>query len=457
MMSDPYATNPHGAGGNPTGSSGGNSARADGASTNPAKVAFASFIGTTVEWYDYFLFGTAAVLVLNEQFFPSLDPLAGQLASLSTFAVAFVARPLGGLIFGHFGDKLSRKSMLVLSLLMMGVATFAIGLLPGYDTIGVAAPILLVLLRVAQGFGVGGEWGGAVLMAVEHAPPHKKAFYGSWPQSGVPAGSVLSSLVFFLVQLMPNDQFMSWGWRIPFLISAVLVLIGLFIRLRLTESPELAEVKEKKRVASLPAFEMLRTSKKSLLIGIFCLVGSNTLFYIASVYLLSYAPAATSLDRGQVLLAIAIGAALDVIAIPLVAIFADRHGKRTMMLVGSLVTALAALPIFWAINTGTFLGAVLAMIIAFPVAHSVVYATSSGFISGLFDPQVRYTGASISYQVGGLISSGPAPMISVLLYTTYQSWVPVALYLVAANLLAGVFVFFDDKNSNRFHSAGIGN
>src|SRR5699024_11178605 len=158
MMSDPYATNPHGAGGNPTGSSGGNSARADGASTNPAKVAFASFIGTTVEWYDYFLFGTAAVLVLNEQFFPSLDPLAGQLASLSTFAVAFVARPLGGLIFGHFGDKLSRKSMLVLSLLMMGVATFAIGLLPGYDTIGVAAPILLVLLRVAQGFGVGGEW-----------------------------------------------------------------------------------------------------------------------------------------------------------------------------------------------------------------------------------------------------------------------------------------------------------
>ncbi|SMX92320.1 MFS transporter [Brevibacterium aurantiacum] len=422
------------------------SGNGNGAASNPSKVAFASFIGTTVEWYDYFLFGTAAVLVLNEQFFPDLDPVAGQLASLSTFAVAFVARPLGGLIFGHFGDRLSRKSMLVLSLLMMGIATFAIGLLPGYATIGVAAPVLLVLLRVVQGFGVGGEWGGAVLMAVEHAPAHKKAFYGSWPQAGVPAGSVLSSLVFFLVQLMPNDQFMSWGWRIPFLISAVLVVIGLFIRLRLTESPELAEVKKDKNEAALPAVEMLKYSKKSLLIGIFCLVGSNTLFYIASVYLLSYAPESTELTRGEVLLAIAIGASFDVIAIPLVAIFADRHGKRTMMLVGSIITALATIPIFLAINTGTFIGAIIAMIIAFPIAHSTVYATSSGFISGLFKPNVRYTGASISYQVGGLISSAPAPLISVLLYTTFQSWVPVALYLIAANLLAALFVLLAKRD-----------
>lgn len=422
------------------------SGNGNGAASNPSKVAFASFIGTTVEWYDYFLFGTAAVLVLNEQFFPDLDPVAGQLASLSTFIVAFVARPLGGLIFGHFGDRLSRKSMLVLSLLMMGIATFAIGLLPGYATIGVAAPVLLVLLRVVQGFGVGGEWGGAVLMAVEHAPAHKKAFYGSWPQAGVPAGSVLSSLVFFLVQLMPNDQFMSWGWRIPFLISAVLVVIGLFIRLRLTESPELAEVKKDKNEAALPAVEMLKYSKKSLLIGIFCLVGSNTLFYIASVYLLSYAPESTELTRGEVLLAIAIGASFDVIAIPLVAIFADRHGKRTMMLVGSIITALATIPIFLAINTGTFIGAIIAMIIAFPIAHSTVYATSSGFISGLFKPNVRYTGASISYQVGGLISSAPAPLISVLLYTTFQSWVPVALYLIAANLLAALFVLLAKRD-----------
>ncbi|GAA4282755.1 MFS transporter [Brevibacterium daeguense] len=412
---------------------------------NPAKVAFASFIGTTVEWYDYFLFGTAAVLVLNEQFFPQLDPLAGQLAALSTFAVAFVARPLGGLIFGHFGDRLSRKSMLVLTLMLMGAATFLIGVLPGYAQIGVAAPILLVVLRVIQGFAVGGEWGGAVLMAVEHAPPAKKAFYGAWPQAGVPAGSVLSSLVFFVVQLMPNEQFLSWGWRIPFLLSAVLVVIGLFIRLRLAESPEFDRVKEEKKDVKVPVAEVLRTSKKSLLIGIFCLVGSNTLFYVATVYLLAYAPEATALTRGDVLLAIAIGASLDIFAIPLVAILADRHGKRTMMIVGNVLTALAAIPIFMAMNTGTFLGAVLAMVIAFPIAHSFTYATSSGFIAGLFQPNVRYTGASISYQVCGLISSAPAPIISTLLYAQFGSWVAVALYLAAANLIAAAFCTLADR------------
>lgn len=415
---------------------------------NPAKVAFASFIGTTVEWYDYFLFGTAAVLVLNTQFFPSLNPLAGQLASLATFGVAFVARPLGGLIFGHFGDRLSRKSMLVLSLLMMGSSTFLIGALPSYETIGIAAPILLVVLRIIQGFAVGGEWGGAILMAVEHAPKHKRAFYGSWPQAGVPAGSVLSSLVFFIVQLMPDEQFFAWGWRIPFLLSAVLVGIGLFIRMKLEESPEFAEVKDTGSEAEVPVFEVVRTSKKSLLIGIFCLVGSNTLFYLATVYLLSWAPANTNLSRGDVLLAIAVGAAADVIAIPAVATFADRHGRRTMMVVGNIVTALAAYPIFLAMSTGTVWGAMLAMMLAFPIAHSIVYATSSGFVAHLFPPKVRYTGSSVAYQVGGLISSAPAPVISTLLYAQFGTWAAVAGYLVVANLIAAAFCALADKDAS---------
>lgn len=415
---------------------------------NPAKVAFASFIGTTVEWYDYFLFGTAAVLVLNTQFFPSLNPLAGQLASLATFGVAFVARPLGGLIFGHFGDRLSRKSMLVLSLLMMGSSTFLIGALPSYETIGIAAPILLVVLRIIQGFAVGGEWGGAILMAVEHAPKHKRAFYGSWPQAGVPAGSVLSSLVFFIVQLMPDEQFFAWGWRIPFLLSAVLVGIGLFIRMKLEESPEFAEVKDTGSEAEVPVFEVVRTSKKSLLIGIFCLVGSNTLFYLATVYLLSWAPANTNLSRGDVLLAIAVGAAADVIAIPAVATFADRHGRRTMMVVGNIVTALAAYPIFLAMSTGTVWGAMLAMMLAFPIAHSIVYTTSSGFVAHLFPPKVRYTGSSVAYQVGGLISSAPAPVISTLLYAQFGTWAAVAGYLVVANLIAAAFCALADKDES---------
>lgn len=421
--------------------------RHDAASTdNPAKVAFASFLGTTVEWYDYFLFGTAAVLILNSQFFPDLDPLAGQLAALATFAVAFVARPLGGLVFGHFGDRVSRKTMLVVSLLMMGISTFAIGLLPNYSQIGVAAPILLVLLRVLQGFAVGGEWGGAVLMAVEHAPPARRAFYGSWPQAGVPAGSVLSSLVFFLVQLMPDDDFLAWGWRIPFLLSAVLVLIGLVIRARLAESPEFEMVKEQKTEAKVPLVEMLRDQKKPLLIGIFCLIGSNTLFYIATVYLLSYGTANTALDRGTILLAIAFGSALDVIAIPLVAVLADRYGRKRMMIIGSFVTAAAAFPIFMLINTGTAIGAVLAMVVAFPIAHSFVYATGSGFIAHLFTPEVRYTGSSMSYQIGGLIASAPAPMISTLLFAEFGTWAAVAAYLAVTNVIAALFVLLADAD-----------
>src|SRR5699024_2548128 len=218
---------------------------------SPAKVAFASFVGTAVEWYDYFLFGTAAVLIFNHQFFPDLDPLAATLASLSTFAVAFVARPLGGIVFGHFGDRASRKTMLVWSLLGMGTATFAIGLLPNYATIGVWAPILLVLLRVVQGIAVGGEWGGAVLMALEHAPQHKKSFYASWPQAGVPAGVVLSSLAFYLVQLLPEDQLHAWGWRLPFLFSAVLIIVGMIIRLKITESPEFENMKAQRKESKI--------------------------------------------------------------------------------------------------------------------------------------------------------------------------------------------------------------
>lgn len=407
---------------------------------NPAKVAFASFVGTAIEWYDYFLFGTAAVLVLNDQFFPSLSPVASQLSALATFAVAFIARPVGGLVFGHFGDRIGRKQMLVLSLLMMGGATVAIGLLPGYTTIGVAAPILLVVLRLIQGFGVGGEWGGAVLMAVEHAPRHKRAFYGSWPQAGVPAGSLLSSGAFFLVQMMPEEQFLTWGWRIPFLVSALLVLVGFVIRLKLEDSPDMQKMHEDESHAVVPALEMFRDHKHSLLVGIFTLVGSNTLFYLVTVYLLALAPAETDMSRGTVLLAIAFGSLLDIIAIPLVAIFADQHGKKKMLIIGSIVTAAVSVPIFALMMSGQTWAAYVAMVLAFPIGHSFVYATSSGFIAELFEPRVRYTGASISYQLCGLISSAPAPLISTTLFAATGSWVPVALYMAATQLIAAVFV-----------------
>ena len=409
---------------------------------SPAKVAFASFVGTAVEWYDYFLFGTAAVLIFNHQFFPDLDPLAATLASLSTFAVAFIARPLGGVIFGHFGDKASRKTMLVWSLLGMGIATFAIGLLPNYATIGVWAPILLVLLRVFQGIAVGGEWGGAVLMALEHAPEHKKSFYASWPQAGVPAGVVLSSLAFYLVQLLPEEQLQAWGWRLPFLFSAVLILVGMVIRLKITESPEFEKMKSERKETKIPFVEMLRTAKRPLIVGTFALAGSNTLFYVATVYLLSYGTDAIELDRGTVLLAISVGAVIDIIAIPAVAVLADMYGRKTMMIIGSVVTIIAAFPIFWLFNLGTTWGLYLALIIALPVAHSFVYATVSGFIATLYGPEVRFTGTSMSYQLGGIVASAPAPILSTMLYAEFGTYAAVAWYLIFTNVIALVAVLF---------------
>lgn len=414
---------------------------------SPAKVAFASFIGTAVEWYDYFLFGTAAVLIFNHQFFPTLDPAAATLASLATFAVAFVARPLGGIIFGHFGDRVSRKSMLVWSLLAMGASTFAIGLLPNYAAVGIWAPILLVAIRLIQGLAVGGEWGGAVLMALEHAPESKKSFYASWPQAGVPAGVVLSSLAFYLVQLMPEEQLQSFGWRIPFLFSAVLIAVGMVIRLRITESPEFETIKQSRKEPRVPLVELLRSSKKSLAIGVFSLVGSNTLFYIASVYLLSYGTSALTLDRGTILLAISVGAFLNVFAIPAVAILADRYGRRTMMLVGSAVTSICAFPIFWIINSGATAAIYVALIVAFPIAHSFVYATVSGFIATLFPAEVRFTGSSLAYQIGGIISSAPAPILATMLYTEFESYLAVAGYLVITQVVAMVAVAFSPRQT----------
>ncbi|MBK0420613.1 MHS family MFS transporter [Leucobacter sp. CSA2] len=415
--------------------------------TSPAKVAFASFIGTAVEWYDYFLFGTAAVLVFNHQFFPNLDPTASTLASLATFAVAFIARPLGGIVFGHFGDRFSRKSMLVWSLLMMGLSTFLVGLLPTYDQVGLLAPALLVAARVIQGVAVGGEWGGAVLMALEHAPESKRSFYASWPQAGVPAGVVLSSFAFFLVQLLPEEQLQAWGWRIPFLFSAVLIVIGMAIRLKLTESPEFEAAKQLEQPAArqkIPFIEMLRSSKRALIVSVFSLAGSNTLFYVATVYLLSYGTSNLTFDRGMILLAVGAGALLDVFAIPLVATFADRFGRRRMMIVGSLVTVACSFPIFWLFNLGGW-GVFAALVIAMPIAHSFVYATVSGFIATLFTPSVRFTGTSVAYQVGGIVASAPAPILATMLYTQFGSYVAVAAYLLVTNLIALIAVLFAPK------------
>ncbi|MFC6949559.1 MFS transporter [Paraburkholderia dipogonis] len=308
------------------------------------KVAVASFIGTLIEYFDFFLFGTAAALVFNKIFFPNLNPLTGTMASFAAFGAAFVARPLGGIVFGHFGDRLGRKTMLVLSLSIVGVSTAGVGLLPTYEQAGLLSPALLVFCRLMQGIAIGGEWSGAVLMAVEHAPPRKRAFYGSWPQCGIPAGLVLATASFYCVQRLSPADMLSWGWRVPFVSSAVLVLIGLYIRLKIDETPAFSAVKERQQEARFPIAEVAKTAWRSLLITIFAMGASNILFYIATVFVLRYAPEHAGVSRDVALGAICAAAFVQVFTIPLAAMLADRFGRRTVLLSGSALTVLAAFP-----------------------------------------------------------------------------------------------------------------
>src|SRR5215207_5287488 len=288
----------------------------------------ASFIGTTIEWYDFFIYGTAATLVFGQLFFsPSFSPLAATLSSVATFAVGFVARPLGGIVFGHFGDRLGRKAMLVLTLNMMGIATFLVGVLPTFESIGLLAPILLVLLRVVQGLGGGGEWGGAALMAVEYAPEDKRGYYGSWPQMGVPAGLLLATGVFGAVSFLPNEQFLAWGWRVPFLLSIILIGVGLFVRTRLLETPAFSEVQESHTEAQMPIMDVLRNYPKNVLLAIGARVASDGSFYVFSVFILDYATRTLGLPRATILLGIAVACALEIFTIPLFAMVSDRFGR----------------------------------------------------------------------------------------------------------------------------------
>ena len=380
------------------------------------KVIAASFIGTTIEWYDFFLYGTAAALVFNELFFPNVDPLIGTLSAFATFAVGFAARPIGGIVFGHFGDRIGRKSMLVLSLLIMGIATFLIGCLPTHASIGIAAPILLVLLRFAQGIGVGGEWGGAVLMAVEHAPKGKRGFYGSWPQMGVPAGLLLSTVVFTVIQNMTTEaQFLSWGWRIPFLVSIVLVLVGLFIRLAVMESPAFKEVKDSGTQVDKPIVELVKTQKRDVLTAMGMRIAENGTFYILTVFVLAYGEETLKLDKNTVLTGVIIAASIGLFTIPLYGMLSDRIGRRKVYMAGALFSLAFAFPFFMLVDTKEPVLIWLAIVLGVNVGHDLMYGPQAAYFSELFSTRVRYTGASVGYQLASVFAGGFAPLIAVAL------------------------------------------
>ena len=403
------------------------------------RVIAASLIGTTIEWYDFFLYGSAAALVFNTLFFPSFDPLVGTLLAFATYAVGFVARPLGGIVFGHFGDRIGRKKLLMWSLVMMGLATVLIGLLPGYESIGVWAPVGLIVLRVVQGFAVGGEWGGAVLMAAEHGDAARRGYWASWPQAGVPLGSLLSAGVLALMAGMQNEaEFIRWGWRVPFLLSAVLVAVGWYIRNRVSESPMFeAEVEMAEAPAKLPVMDVIRERPGAVLLGAGLRVGENIVYYVLTVFSLTFLVDVAAHSRSLALDALLIGAAVQFIAIPLLAALSDRIGRRPVYAFGAFGLAIFIFLFFPMLASGSNALIILAVVVGL-VLHGSMYAPQAAFITELFPTRIRYSGVSVAYQLTAIFAGSLAPIISLWLYKNMHSSVPVSIYVAVACVISGI-------------------
>lgn len=400
-------------------------------SSSPRLVALASSIGTTIEWYDFFIYGTAAALVFNELFFPTASPAAGTMAAFATFTVGFIARPLGGVVFGHFGDRMGRKRMLILTLLIMGLGTGLVGLMPTYAAIGVAAPLLLTLLRVLQGIGLGGEWGGAVLMTVESAPQRSRGLYGALPQAGVPVGLILATGIFALVSQLPDSALLAWGWRIPFLVSFILVGVGMVLRFKVVESPVFDETKTTEGTHRIPLVHTVRHEWRSLLRGIGLRYCENGSFYVYTTFILVYGTTHASWSRSEILIGVMIAAVVTLFTIPLFGWLSDRVGRRPVFLGGALAAAILAFPLFLGIDSGSTALMWLASIGVLAGGYAAMYGPEASFMSELFPTRVRYSGISVSAQFAGIIAGGIAPLIATALLTQAGHYWPVAVYLIA--------------------------
>lgn len=392
----------------------------------------ASLTGSSIEWFDYFLYGTAASLVFNKLFFPSFEPVVALLLSYLTFSLTFFIRPIGGVVFAHIGDRIGRKKTLVLTLSLMGGATVAIGLLPTYASIGIAAPILLVLLRVIQGLGIGGEWGGALLLAYEYAPAHRKGLFGSIPQVGVTIGMLLATLAVSLMALLPEEDFLSWGWRIPFLLSAGLVFLGLWIRSGIGETPDFEAAKASGNVARMPIVETLQQHWRAVLIAAGLKVVETAPFYIFSTFVVSYATSNLGYNKIDALHAVMIAAVVASFSIPVMGWLSDRLGRRTVYTLGILLSAAFVYPYFILLDTRAVWGLTLATVVALGLLWAPITAVLGTLSSEIFSTRVRYTGITLGYQLGAALAGGTAPLIATWLLSEYQGrWQPVALYLLA--------------------------
>ncbi len=404
------------------------------------KVVLAAVVGATIEWYDFLLYGVVAGIVFNKLYFPAGDPVVATLLAYSTFAAGFVTRPLGGLIFGHFGDKIGRKSMLIITLMIMGVSTFLIGLVPTYAQIGVGAPLLLLLLRVFQGIGLGGEWGGAVLMAYEYAPKEKRGYYASLPQIGLALGVCLASgVVALLSSLLTDAQFLAWGWRVAFLISGVLVAVGLYIRLSIQETPEFTAIKERNAALQIPFLDLIKRYPGNILKGMGARYIDGVFFNVFAVFSISYLTSTIKISRTDALIGVMAAAFVMCFTIPYFGALSDRIGRTKVYFWGSLVVALSSFPAFWLIthSSGNMLLIWLAIIIPFGILYAAVYAPEAALFCDLFDANVRYSGISFVYQFSGIFASGITPIIATALLKSGggEPW-QICMYVLFAGVVS---------------------
>lgn len=413
------------------------------ASKDMRKVALASAIGNTIEYYDFTLYATATALVFNKIFFPSEDPLVGTLAAFATFFVGYCARPLGGILFGHFGDRIGRKTALLITMLIMGVGTFLIGLVPDYETIGIWAPISLVVLRLAQGIGIGGEYGGGMVMTVEHAPPSRRGFFSSLVHIGVPAGFLIPiALLGVLSSQMDEASFLSWGWRLPFLFSIVLVAVGLFIRFQISETPEFKRVLEEGKTADLPVVEAVRDHRKNIVLGIGAKIAESGLFNIYAVFAIAYCVNVLGLPRQTILNGVLVGCALECFTLPMFGALSDRIGRRAVYIGGLAFQAVLAFVFFLMLDSGDTSLIWLAIALGLAIGHGSVFGAQGAFFSELFPARIRYSGLSLVQQIGPILGGGMSPLIATTLLAEYSNnTMPIAIYMAVMAVFSAVCAF----------------
>jgi metabolite-proton symporter len=412
------------------------------------KAGIAALVGTALEWYDFLIYGTAAALILNDLFFPTANPLVGTLAAFATYAVGFLARPLGGIVLGNLGDKLGRKKVLVLTLVIMGIATAAIGLLPTYHQIGVAAPILLILLRLVQGFGAGGEYAGAVVLSVEHADQRRRGAAGAWAPLGYAAATLLAAGVFQLFLLMPKEQFRAWGWRLPFLLSIVVLLVGYLIRRRITETPAF-EKAQQATVEKAPVFAVLRRHPKSFLVVIGARFAENGFAYLFPVFGVAFVTTQLGVSKNVALGAVVAASAVELVTIPFYAALSDRVGRRPVYLVGALASVAWVIPFFLLVNTENTAAVLVAFIVGLGVAYPAMLAPQASWFAELFDTQMRLSGFAFAREVGSVLAGGLAPFIATALFAWANHWWPVAVYMAVLTVITLIALWIGPETRDR--------